>query len=374
MENTPIDTSTELLGRKLAFPLLTAPIGSLKLQFNPTDDIGDFNEKCMAACESRGILHAFGNGLTPGVWDKAIASGRSHGNNGIPVFNPASVEEIKELMDQYKGGLLSPAMCVVVDSAGLPHLRRLNAKGGTKTVAELREYAKTPMIIKGIMTADAAKKAVDAGADAIVVSNHGGRVLADAPSTAEVLPEIVEAVKGQTKILIDGGILFGIDVFKALAMGADACLICRPVLISYYGGGQEGIECYLDKIREELVDAMYMFDAALRNTRIEMSPAERRQFYEKHIRHMTLTIDENGNVSIELKRGYPDISPSKAPARTRHRPHRTPQAGRRTVTPAHEATLGVCPYSLSCFTCPLPDCRQPANVCLGVNRLTLEWL
>ena len=90
-------------------------------------------------------------------------------------------------MDQYKGGLLSPAMCVVVDSAGLPHLRRLNAKGGTKTVAELREYAKTPMIIKGIMTADAAKKAVDAGADAIVVSNHGGRVMADAPSTAEVL-------------------------------------------------------------------------------------------------------------------------------------------------------------------------------------------
>lgn len=263
-ENTPIDTSTELLGRKLAFPLLTAPIGSLKLQFNPTDDISDFNEKCMAACESRGILHAFGNGLTPGVWDKAIASGRSHGNNEIPVFNPASVEEIESLMDQYKGGLLPPAMCIVVDSAGLPHLRKLNAKGGTKTVAELRElraYARTPMIIKGIMTADAARKAVDAGADAIVVSNHGGRVLADAPSTAEVLPEIVEAVKGQTKILIDGGIRFGIDVFKALAMGADACLICRPVLISYYGGGQEGIECYLDKIREELVDAMYMCGA-----------------------------------------------------------------------------------------------------------------
>ena len=82
-----------------------------------------------------------------------------------------------------------------------------------------------------------------------------------APGTAEVLPEIVEAVKGKTKIMIDGGIRSGLDVFKALAMGADMCLICRPVLISYYGGGQEGIECYLDKIQQELSDTMYMCGA-----------------------------------------------------------------------------------------------------------------
>ncbi len=135
-------------------------------------------------------------------------------------------------MDLYKGGILPPAMCVVVDSAGLPHLRKLHGKGGTKTIDELRtlkEYAKTPMIIKGIMTAESALKAVEAGADAIVVSNHGGRVLAETPGTAEVLPEIVEAVKGKTKILI--------------------------------GGGQEGIECYLDKIQSELSDTMYMCGA-----------------------------------------------------------------------------------------------------------------
>lgn len=78
---------------------------------------------------------------------------------------------------------------------------------------------------------------------------------------AEVLEEIVAAVKGQVKVLVDGGIRTGADMFKALAMGADACLICRPVLISYYGGGQEGIECYLDKIRGELVDTMYMCGA-----------------------------------------------------------------------------------------------------------------
>lgn len=232
VENAPIDTSVELFGRKFAFPLMTAPIGSIRLQYNPTDDVSDFNEKCMAACESRGIAHAFGNGLQPQVWDRAIASGRRHGNNGIPVFNPASNEEIRSLMDLYRGGPLPPAMSIVVDSAGLPHLRKVNAKGGTKTVEELRElkaYAQTPMIIKGIMTADSARKAVAAGADAIVVSNHGGRVLSDTPATAEVLPEIVEAVRGKTKILVDGGIRSGLDVFKALAMGADMCLICRPV-------------------------------------------------------------------------------------------------------------------------------------------------
>jgi len=260
----PIDTSTELFGRKFSFPLLTAPIGSIRLQFNPTDDVADFNEKCMAACEEKGIMHAFGNGLERRVWDEAIASGRKHNNTGIPVFNPDSVEGIEALMDLYKGGPAPDAMCVVVDSAGLPHLRQLHGKGGVKTIEELRalkEYAKVPFIVKGIMTAESAKKAVAAGADAIVVSNHGGRVQAETPGTAEVLPEIVAVVKGQTKILVDGGIRYGHDVFKALAMGADACLICRPVLIAYYGGGKEGIECYLDKIQSELSETMYMCGA-----------------------------------------------------------------------------------------------------------------
>lgn len=264
VENTPIDTKVNMFGKEFDFPLITAPIGSIKLQYNPGDDVADFNENCLAACEKLGIMHAFGNGLERRIWDRAIESGRKHGNNAIPVFNPDSEEAIKELMDLYKDGELPPAMCVVIDSAGLPHLRKLNGKGGTKSVEEikrLKEYAKTPLIIKGIMTAESAEKAVSAGADAIIVSNHGGRVLPETPGTAEVLPEIVEAVKGKVKIMVDGGIRSGIDVFKALAMGADMCLICRPVLISYYGGKSEGIECYLNKIREELKDTMYMCGA-----------------------------------------------------------------------------------------------------------------
>ena len=264
VENIPVDTSTSFLGNQFSLPLMTAPIGSIKLQYNPTDDVSDFNEKCMAACEARGIMHAFGDGLEMRVWDNAVNSCKKHSNVGIPVFNPDSEENIQAKMDLFKGGNLPPAMCVVVDSAGLPHLKKLNGKGGTKTVEQLKvlkEYAKTPLIIKGIMTAKSALKAVEAGADAIIVSNHGGRVLSDTPGTAEVLPEIVAAVKGKTKIMVDGGIRSGLDVFKALALGADMCLICRPVLISYYGGGQEGIECYIDKIQTELSDTMYMCGA-----------------------------------------------------------------------------------------------------------------
>ena len=95
-----------------------------------------------------------------------------------------------------------------------------------------------------------------------MVSNHGGRVLDQCPATAEVLPEIAEALKGSgVKILVDGGIRTGVDVFKALALGADAVLICRPFVTAVYGGGEEGVKCYIDKIAAELADTMQMCGA-----------------------------------------------------------------------------------------------------------------
>lgn len=102
---------------------------------------------------------------------------------------------------------------------------------------------------------------MEAGAAAIVVSNHGGRVLPGSAATADVLPEIADAVGDRVKILVDGGIRSGTDIFRALALGADAVMICRPFLISYYGGGMEGIVAYVEKLRAELTDAMYMCGA-----------------------------------------------------------------------------------------------------------------
>ena len=141
----------------------------------------------------------------------------------------------------------------------------MNPNAGSKTVDEMREitaYAKMPFIIKGIMTPAGAVKAVESGAKAIVVSNHGGRVQGGVPSTAEVLPAIADAVKGKITIIVDGGIRSGVDVFRAIALGADAVLIGRPIIPAIYGGGAEGFKVYMDKIVGELKSTMTMCGAA----------------------------------------------------------------------------------------------------------------
>ena len=99
------------------------------------------------------------------------------------------------------------------------------------------------------------------GASGIVVSNHGGRVLDQGPATAEVLPAIADAVGGKMTILVDGGIRTGMDVFMALALGGDAVLIGRPFVNMVYGGGAEGVQVYVDKLKAELADTMAMCGA-----------------------------------------------------------------------------------------------------------------
>ena len=132
---------------------------------------------------------------------------------------------------------------------------------GSKSVEELAEIvqlAERPFIVKGVMTVKGALKAKQAGAAAIVVSNHGGRVLDQCPATAEVLPEIAAVLKGT-----------GVNVFKALALGADGVLICRPFVTAVYGGGAEGVKCYIDKLAGELADTMQMCGA---HTLAEITP------------------------------------------------------------------------------------------------------
>lgn len=142
------------------------------------------------------------------------------------------------------------------------YLKNLDPPAGSKTVSELCDIiqmAGTPFIVKGIMTVKGALKAKEAGASAIIVSNHGGRVLDQCPATAEVLESIVKALEGSgIKILVDGGIRSGTDVFKALALGADGVLIARPFVTAVYGGKADGVRAYIDKIGTELEDTMKM--------------------------------------------------------------------------------------------------------------------
>jgi L-lactate dehydrogenase (cytochrome) len=120
----------------------------------------------------------------------------------------------------------------------------------------LVQYWGKPFAIKGVLSVADAVRAADIGASAIIISNHGGRQLDGAPATIEVLPEIVDAVGDRLEIIVDGGIRRGSQIVKALAMGADACMIGRPYLYGLAAGGQAGVARALALLRAETVRTM----------------------------------------------------------------------------------------------------------------------
>jgi isopentenyl diphosphate isomerase/L-lactate dehydrogenase-like FMN-dependent dehydrogenase len=123
-------------------------------------------------------------------------------------------------------------------------------------IAKVRSVTKMKVIIKGVMTAEDAELCVKEGMDGIIVSNHGGRQAESLLGTIEALPEVVAAVNGKMPVLIDGGFRRGTDIFKALAIGADAICIGRPYLWGLGAFGQEGVERVLELLRRELVITM----------------------------------------------------------------------------------------------------------------------
>lgn len=120
----------------------------------------------------------------------------------------------------------------------------------------LRSITKLPLLVKGVLRADDAKKAVAIGLDGIVVSNHGGRRLDGVPASIDQLPQIVAAVNGNAEVLLDSGVRRGTDVLKALALGAKAVLIGRPYAWALAADGEAGVSKILELLREELVSAM----------------------------------------------------------------------------------------------------------------------
>ena len=129
-------------------------------------------------------------------------------------------------------------------------------------IAWLREQSGLPVIVKGVLRGDDARRCLDAGASAVVVSNHGGRQLDGAVATARALPEVVAAVGGDGEVYVDGGVRSGIDVLRALALGARAVLIGRPVLWGLATGGADGVTAVLQGLRDELQEAAALAGAA----------------------------------------------------------------------------------------------------------------
>ena len=123
-------------------------------------------------------------------------------------------------------------------------------------LAWVRSHWPGKLVLKGIVDVDDARRAVDAGVDGIVVSNHGGRQLDGVTSTARALPMIASAVGEQLEVLVDGGIRSGLDVVKMLALGAKACLIGRPWAYAVAAGGQSAVHHILRILRDEMIVAM----------------------------------------------------------------------------------------------------------------------
>ena len=259
-ENGPADTTFDFFGHQLTIPVMAGPVGAMQLHYGDKYDDLTYNDLLVTACAKAGILAFTGDGTNPAVMEAAVnAIGENHGA-GVTTIKPWNQELVMQKMDMAKK-CGAWAIAMDIDGAGLPFLKNLTPPAGSKTVEQLKEiadYAGVPFILKGIMTAKGAEKAVKAGAKAIIVSNHGGRVLDGCPATAEVLEEISDAVNGSMKIFVDGGIRSGADVFRALALGADGVIIARPVVTAVYGGAEEGVYSYIDKIGAELNDTMKM--------------------------------------------------------------------------------------------------------------------
>ena len=258
-----VDMSFEFAGKTFKIPVFAGPVGAMKMHYGEKHTDISYNNVLVAGCAQAGIAAMTGDGVNGGMMEAASVVIKANNGLGIPTVKPWHKDTVAQRMELVKA---SDAFAVAmdVDGAGLPFLKHCTPPAGPKSVAELKEIidaAGVPFIVKGVMTVKGALKAVEAGAYAIVVSNHGGRVLDDCMPTADVLPAIAKAVKGKVKILVDGGIRTGADIFKAIALGADGVIIARPFVVAAYGGDEAGIKVLVDKLAGELADAMLMCGA-----------------------------------------------------------------------------------------------------------------
>jgi L-lactate dehydrogenase (cytochrome) len=311
---TAPDLSTRLLGVDLALPLLLSPVGYCRL-LHPR---GDYAAAAAAKRLGTGFILATGAGTAMeevvrendklfyqvykiggrACAERAIARAEKLGLKGlfVTIDTPVSgnregdprngmaalmgtkwlpkLPYVPEIMAHPRwlarflldGG--SPSMPNVVgeDGKALPSPDVANALAGANILwddlAWIRKLWSGPIVVKGVMTVADAQRAVDMGADGIVVSNHGGRQLDCVAATLRVLPGIAEAVKGKTTVFLDSGIRRGSDIVKALCLGADAVLIGRAYAYGLAAAGDEGVARALEILHADMLRSMKLLGAA----------------------------------------------------------------------------------------------------------------
>ena len=273
-----IDTTMELFGERHALPVIIAPCGSQKA-FHPEGEVA-----VARAAQTRGVEQILSTVSSTGVedvnaargrpvwfqlyarqdWEETRAMVRRAEMSGCPVLAltvdlPASN---REALARFRRATNDECQACHAPDAGViprkPMYEGIDAGPvGTSFmdwdfVDRLKESTSMRLLLKGIVTAEDAGLAVEHGVDGIIVSNHGGRSENSGRSTIECLPEVVDAVQGRIPVIVDGGFRRGTDIFKALALGADAIAIGRPYLWGLASFGQEGVETVLDLLAREL--------------------------------------------------------------------------------------------------------------------------
>lgn len=254
------DISTELFGRKMDIPVFAAPVTGTTLNMGGKLTEEEYISSVIDGCVQAGIYPMVGDTAVDAFLMTNLEVLKKYNGNGIVFIKPWENENIiNKIKLAEKAGAF--AVGVDIDACGLITLA-LHGKPvmpkGVEEIKELVSSTKLPFILKGIMTVDEAILAVEAGVDAIVVSNHGGRVLDQTPGTAEVLEDIAKAVKGKVRILVDGGVRSGVDVLKMLALGADGVLIGRPFVTASFGGKVEGVKTYIEELKSDLKSSMVL--------------------------------------------------------------------------------------------------------------------
>ena len=277
-----VDLSSEFLGVKLKFPLIVAPTAAM-IPLNPEGEIGMF--KAANAASSTLMMLSINTSTpyaqvapsVPGgtLWgqyypveDRAVTQHgmdtyQNAGCNGIVVTvdQQASYYE-RTQQDRNFGGRVARTFGAGAGrgAAALTGSARYRINAGRlwytwQYIDDVRKMVKGPLLIKGILDPEDARLAVEHGADAIIVSNHGGRSMDYGPSSLEVLPEIVAAVNGRIPVLFDSGVRRGADVFKALALGANAVMIGRTTRWGLAAFGIAGAQRVIEMLQQELVQA-----------------------------------------------------------------------------------------------------------------------
>ncbi|SHJ61801.1 FMN-dependent dehydrogenase, includes L-lactate dehydrogenase and type II isopentenyl diphosphate isomerase [Clostridium cavendishii DSM 21758] len=254
------DTKINIFGKEMDMPVFAAPITGTTLNMGGKFTEEEYIDWVIDGCLKSNIYPMVGDTAVDSFLITNLKKIKEYDGKGIVFIKPWENENvIKKIKLAEEAGAFAVGMDI--DAAGLITLAMHGKPVAPKSVEEIKQLVnatKLPFILKGIMTVEDAEMAVEAGVDAIVVSNHGGRVLDQTPGVAEVLPRIAEKVKGKVKILADGGVRTGVDVLKLIGLGADAVLIGRPFITASFGGQSEGIEEYLKNIKGELKSAMVL--------------------------------------------------------------------------------------------------------------------